>query len=42
MSLPDEGGEGAEGGEDVGVVRPRLLDHAAQLSVAVCTCATNL
>ena len=35
--LPDEGEEGSEGLHDVGVVRARPLDHAAQLSVAVRT-----
>ena len=32
---PDESEEVPEGDHDVGVVRSSLLDHAAQLSVAV-------
>ena len=32
---PDEGEQRAEGDHDVGVVRPRPGDHAAQLRVAV-------
>ena len=37
----DEGGEGSQRDEYIGVVRPGLLDHAAQLSVAVCTCSKS-
>ena len=36
--VPDESQEVAECDHDVGVVSPALLDHAAQLSVAVGSC----